>query len=245
MVISLAYPGLIAFQSGTCRATALLIRHRPLWDGIAAISIAMVIAGVFASFLFIGLVLADWLYFVRLTPDAIRYGCRVASSQDQWGVEAMGTVRACFDAEGLLRLPHGVARFYPDRAVIAIRPQYRLFSMGFRTAWPLKGLIHLSLGEQTLTALCVKRIPWSSALITLLWFATVLLGSLAFVVIYAEDGGFSSLQGTLLGIGLVAGATLVLITGLVTVILSYRLENGRLTKVYEELRETLERSPRC
>lgn len=201
----------------------------------------MVIAGLFAAFLFIGLVLGDWLYFVRLTPDAVRYGCRIASSQDQWAVDTLSTIRTYFDADGLLRLPHGVARFYPDRAVIAIRPQYRLFSMGFRTAWPLKGLIHLSVGERTLTALCVKRIPWSSALITLLWFATVLIGSLVFVVIYAQDGGFSSLRGTLLGIGLVAGAALVLITGLVTVILSYRLENGRLTKVYEELREILER----
>ncbi|MCP9456291.1 MAG: hypothetical protein NNA18_09330 [Nitrospira sp.] len=205
--------------------------------------IVMVIAGLFASFLFIGLVLADWLYFVRLTPDAIRYGCRVASSQDQWVVDTLGTVHACFGTERLLRLPHGVARFYPDHAVIAIRPRYRWGALGFRTAWPLKGLIHLSLGEQALTALCVKRIPWSSALITLLWFATVLIGTLAFVVIYAQDGGFSSLQGTLLGIGLVAGAALVLIMGLVTVILSYRLENGRLTKVYEELRETLERWP--
>jgi hypothetical protein len=92
--------------------------------------------------------------------------------------------------------------------------------------------------------LCVKRIPWSSALITLLWFAVVAIGSLAFIATYARDGGFSSLQGTFLGIGLVAGAALVLLTGIVTVILSYRLENDRLTKVYEELREALEASPR-
>jgi hypothetical protein len=52
------------------------------------------------------------------------------------------------------------------------------------------------------------------------------------------------LQGLLLGAGLTAGGALVLIIGLVTVILSYRLENSRLTKVYEELREALEGQPR-
>jgi hypothetical protein len=51
------------------------------------------------------------------------------------------------------------------------------------------------------------------------------------------------LQGALLGAGLTVGAALVLTVGLVTVILSYRLENSRLTKVYEELREALEGSP--
>ncbi|MCS6896618.1 MAG: hypothetical protein NZM29_01480, partial [Nitrospira sp.] len=167
----------------------------------------MVIAGLFASLLFVGLILGDWVYFVRLTPDAIRYGCSIARSRDQWPVSA-STLRDRFDADGLLRLPHGIARFYPDLSVIAIRPQYRLFSMGFRTAWPVKGLVHLSSGEHSLTALCVKRIPWSSALITLLWFGVIVIGSVVFVVLYARDGGFSSLQGTFLGIGLVAGALL-------------------------------------
>jgi Cu/Ag efflux pump CusA len=93
-------------------------------------------------------------------------------------------------------------------------------------------------------ALCVKRIPWSSAIITLLWFALVSIGSLTFVATYVQDGGFASLQGVLLGVGLVAGGAVVMITGLVTVVLSYRLETSRLTKVYEELREALEGSPR-
>ncbi|MCP9472759.1 MAG: hypothetical protein NNA30_08520 [Nitrospira sp.] len=204
----------------------------------------MVIAGLFASVLLIGLILGDWLYFVRLTPDAIRYGCSIARSREQWTMRTLSAVRDRFDADGLLKLPHGVARFYPELSAIAIRPQYRLFSMGFRTAWPVKGLVHLLIDDRNLTALCVKRIPWSSALITLLWFAVVTVGSLAFIATYARDGGFSSLQGTFLGVGLVAGAALVLLTGIVTVILSYRLENDRLAKVYEELREALEASPR-
>jgi hypothetical protein len=61
-----------------------------------------------------------------------------------------------------------------------------------------------------------------------------------FVVTYAWDGGFASLEGVLMGVGLVAGALLVLAAGLVTVMMSYRLEHSRLMKVYEELRDALE-----
>ncbi|MBM4127108.1 MAG: hypothetical protein FJ247_07125 [Nitrospira sp.] len=203
----------------------------------------MVLAGLFASMLFIGLILGDWLYFVRFTPDAIRYGCSVARTQDRWTASAIETVRSRFSADGVLMLPHGVARFYPDVSQIAIRPKYRFFSIGFRSAWPVKGLIHLSAGGQAgdhmIEALCVKRIPWSSALMTLLWFGVVLIGSLVFVVAYALDGGFASLEGVFMGVGLVAGALLVLAAGLVTVTMSYRLEHNRLMQVYEELRDAL------
>lgn len=137
-------------------------------------------------------------------------------------------------------LPHGVAWFYPQLSQIAIRPQYRLFSKRFRTAWPVKGLIHLSPHDQTLNTLCVKRMPWSSVLMTLLWFALVLIGSLTFVVQYAMDGGFASLGGTLTGVGVIALAALVLAFGLVTVALAYRLEDSRLMKVYDELREAMQ-----
>jgi hypothetical protein len=204
----------------------------------------MVLAGLFASVLFLGLILGDWLYFVRFTPDAIRYGCSVARSQERWTASTIETVRSRFSADGVLMLPHGIARFYPDVSQIAIRPQYRFFSIGFRSAWPVKGLIHLSAGNQAMDALCVKRIPWSSALMTLLWFSVVLIGSLVFVVTYAWDGGFASLEGVFMGVGLVAGAMLVLAAGLVTVTMSYRLEHNRLMSVYQELRDTLE-GPSC
>lgn len=203
----------------------------------------MVLAGLFASALFIGLILGDWLYFVRFTPDAVRYGCRIARSQDQWTASTFETVRSLFSADHVLMLPHGIARYYPDTSQIAIRPKYRFFSIGFRSAWPVKGLIHLSVGNQAgnqvIDALCVKRIPWSSALVTLLWFGVVVIGSLVFVLTYAWDGGFASLEGVLMGVGLIAGAMLVLATGLVTVTMSYRLENNRLINIYEELREAL------
>ena len=199
----------------------------------------MVLAGLFAGILCIGLIVGDWLYFIRLTPDAIRYGCRVANNPDQWPGTALATLGDRFTPEGVLMLPHGVAWFFPELSQIAIRPQYRLFSRRFRTAWPVKGLIHLSPHDQALNTLCVKRTPWSSALMTLLWFALVLIGSLTFVVQYAMDGGFASLGGTLMGVAVIALAALVLAFGLVTVALAYRLENSRLMQVYAELREAI------
>ncbi len=199
----------------------------------------MILAGLFATGLFLGLIVGDWLYFIRLTPDAIRYGCRVADRPDQWAGVAISTVREQFTPNGLLMLPHGVAWFYPELSQIAIRPQYRFFSKRFRTAWPMKGLIHLSSHDQALGALCVKRIPWSSALITFLWFMLVVIGSLTFVVQYAMEGGFASLGAALVGIGIIAIAGLVVAFGLVTLALSYRLEDARLMKVYDELRDVL------
>jgi hypothetical protein len=203
----------------------------------------MMLAGFFAGILFIGLIIGDWLYFIRLTPDAVRYGCRVANKPDQWLGTALTSLSDRFTPQGVLMLPHGVAWFYPPLSQIAIRPQYRLFSSRFRTAWPVKGLIELTPHDQSLNTLCVKRMPWSSALMTLLWFALVLIGSLTFVVQYAMEGGFASLGGTLTGVAVIALAALVLAFGLVTVALAYRLEDSRLMKVYDELRETLEKPP--
>lgn len=197
------------------------------------------LAGFFAGILFIGLVIGDWLYFIRLTPEAIRYGCPVAKNPDQWAGTSLTTLGDRFSPEGVLMLPHGVAWFYPQLSQIAIRPQYRLFSRRFRTAWPVKGLIHLSPNDQSLNTLCVKRMPWSSTLMTLLWFALVLIGSLTFIVQYAMDGGFASLGGTLTGVAVIALAALVLAFGLVTVAFAYRLEDSRLMKVYDELRDAI------
>jgi hypothetical protein len=195
----------------------------------------MMLAGLFAAVLFLGLILGDWLYFIRLTPDAVRYGCGIARSHDQFPSNGMACLRQRFDTNGALSLPHGIARYYPDLGQIAIRPQYHLFSMSFRTAWPVKGLIHLS-PEDPGTALCIKRIPWSSAIITLVWLLLVSLGTISFLIVYAMQGGFGSLTGILMGAGILGIGLLVLAFGIVTVLFSYRLENSRLTTVYEELR---------
>jgi hypothetical protein len=181
------------------------------------------------------LIVGDWMYFVRLTPDAARYGCSVARSQERVHATTLASLRTQFASDGVLRLPHGVARLFETPAQIAIRPQYRLFSMSFRTAWPVKGLLHLSEDGEAVQVLCVRRIPWSSALLTLGWFATVALGSLTFVIRYTLDGGIDSLSGVLMGTGIVGIALLVLAFGVVTVVFSYRLESSRLTKVYDEL----------
>ena len=199
----------------------------------------MILAGLFAGVLLLGLIIGDWVYFVRLTPDAGRYGCSIARSQDQFPAESLARLQARCDVNGALSLPHGIARIYPDLRQIALRPQFHLFSMSFRTAWPLKGMIHLSSGDQALRALCIKRVPWSSAIITLLWVLLVSLGTSAFMVTYAVQGGFGSLSGVLMGIGILGIGLLVLAFGIVTVVFSYRLENSRLMKVYEELREVI------
>ncbi len=199
----------------------------------------MILAGLFAVALFLGLIVGDWMYFIRLTPDAVRYGCRVAHRLDQWPGVTQTTVRDRFDPNGVLLLPHGVAWLYPELSYIAIRPQYRLFSRKFRTAWPVKGLIQLYSQDHGLGTRCVKRVPWSSALITLIWFVIVLVGSLTFVVQYAMEGGFATVGATFLGIGIIGLAGMVVLFGVVTVTLSYRLEDSRLMEVYEELRAAI------
>jgi len=200
----------------------------------------MVLAGFFAGILCLGLILGDWLYFIRLTPDAIRYGCGIARSLDPFPVDRVVQLSQQFDANRVLSLPHGIARYYPELGQIAIRPQYHLFSMSFRTAWPLKGLIHLSFDASQTTVVCIKRIPWSSAIITLVWFLLVSLGTASFLVTYVLQGGFNSFAGLLMGTGILGIGLLVIAFGIVTVVFSYRLENSRLMKVYGELCDVAE-----
>lgn len=200
----------------------------------------MLLAGVFAGAMFLGLIVGDWLYFVRLTPDASRYGCGVARMTDRFSLQSLNRLQARVDTDGALTLPHGIARYYPDLRQIALRPQYHLFSMGFRTAWPLKGLIHLTPDGQMVAAVCVKRIPWSSAIVTLIWFVLVGLGTTAFMIAYGTEGGFDTLTGIMMGAGILGIGLLVLAFGVVTVTLSYRLENGRLAQVYDELKAAVD-----
>ncbi len=209
-----------------------MIQEFGLWDRVHS----MILAGLFAGVLIIGLILGDWFYFVRLTPDAGRYGCGVARSVDRFSADSITRLQACVDANGALTLPHGIGRYYPALQQIAIRPQYHMFSMSFRTAWPLKGLVHLQADPHGVHALCVKRIPWSSAIVTLVWFLLVAGGTVGFMIAYGAQGGFDSLRGLLMGAGILGLGLLVLAFGLLTVMAAYRLENSRLTKVYEELK---------
>jgi hypothetical protein len=200
----------------------------------------MLFAGAFAGLLFLGLIVSDWLYFVRLTPDAVRYGCTIARLQDHLQQLERATLVRRFDGNGALVLPHGMARFFPETNLIGLRPHYRLFAVGFRTAWPIKGSIQVTTGPGRVDLLCIKRIPWSSALLTLLWFLVVIGGTLMFLASYVAQGGLGSLSGAVMGLGITALGVMVIVFGVLVVILAYRLENGRLTLVYHELRDALE-----
>jgi hypothetical protein len=195
----------------------------------------MLLAGLFAGLLFLGMILADWVQFTRLSAGASRYGFGVARSEDCLPLAPWTQLRARFDRNGILKLPNGVARWYQEERRILLRPQARRF----RTAWPMNGSIEIVTEEEATRLTCVKRVPWSSAVLTLLWFAVVILGTLAFAMTFLADGGLSSLSGILMGLGIAGISLLVLAFGLVTVSLAYRLEDHRLTQAYQELRDAL------
>jgi hypothetical protein len=196
----------------------------------------MVLAGAFAIVLFVGVIIGDWMYFTRLSSDASRYGYGIGQVRDQFASMGVQTLMRRFDTNGFLALPHGVARVFPEVNRLVIRPTHRLFSMRFRTAWPLKGSVEWVPESNGLTLTCTKRVPWSSSILTFLWFSLVGIGTLGFLVTYLMDGGFESLGGLLLGVGVTAVGLIVVAFGLLTVTVAYRIENTRLMQVYTELR---------
>lgn len=196
----------------------------------------MILAGAFALVLFLGLIIGDWVYFGRLTSDASRYGYGIGQVQDQFPSMDVQKLMRRFDTNGFLALPHGVARVFPEVNRLVIRPTYGLFSMRFRTAWPLKGSVEWAPEVNGLALTCTKRAPWSSSLLTFLWFGLVGFGTLGFLVTYSMEGGFESLGGLLLGMGVTAVGLIVVAFGLLTVTVAYRIENTRLMQVYAELR---------
>jgi hypothetical protein len=205
----------------------------------------MLFAGLFAGALCLGLILGDWLYFMRLTPDASRYGCGVARTHDRFTHTTITQLAERFDAAGFLMLPHGTARLYQDLNQIVIRQKYRLFAMGFRTLWPLKGLIFLSPEGDALSVLCRKLTPWSSALLTGFWFILVAVGTAGALISLFVEGELAAVGGMVLALGILGLGVVFLLSGAITVMFAYRLENARLMVVYQELREVLEgtRSP--
>ncbi len=200
----------------------------------------MIFAGFFAGALCLGLILGDWFYFMRLTPDASRYGCGIARTHDRFTHTTMTQLADRFDAGGMLTLPHGTARFYREVNQIVIRQKYRLFAMGFRTLWPLKGLIALSPEGEAIAVLCRKLTPWSSALLTGIWFVVVVVGMVGAVISLFIEGEMAAPGGVVLAIGIVGLGLVFLLSGAITVVFAYRLENSRLMIVYQELRELLE-----
>lgn len=199
----------------------------------------MLLAELFAGCLCMAMVAADWWQFWRPTASAGRYGCPVARAEDTLPVEPDRILSARFGPDGLLQLDHGIARVLPDERRILLRSQPSRFSSRFHTAWPLKGAIEWDRENGALRLRCVKLMPWSSALLTLLWFAVVGVGTLAFVVKFLTGDDGLSLGSLLLVLGVTAVGLLVLVFGLVTASLAYRLEDQRLMEVYRELRAAL------
>lgn len=199
----------------------------------------MLLVGLFAGFLCLLMVLGDWLHFTRLTASAGRYGCGVGREEDRLPGSSSAEVLGRFDPHGVLSLPHGIARLFRPDNMILLRPHYRLFSFRFRTAWPIKGSIDVKEDGDACLLLCVKRIPWSSAIITAAWFALVGLGTIGFAVIYVLQEGLASVGSVLLGLSVIGVGVMVFGFGLITVVVAYRLENGRLRQAYQELRDAL------
>jgi hypothetical protein len=202
----------------------------------------MLFAGLFASALCLGLILGDWLYFMRLTPDASRYGCGISRTHDRFTHTTMKQLAERFDTAGFLMLPHGTARLYQDLNQIVIRQKYRLFAMGFRTLWPLKGLIFLSPDGDALSVLCRKLTPWSSALLTGFWFILVTVGTVGALISLFLEGELAAVGGMVLAFGILGLGLVFVLSGAITVMFAYRLENARLMLLYQELREVLEGS---
>ncbi len=203
----------------------------------------MVLAGLVVAVLFFGLIVGDWWLFLSLSPDASRYGCGIAHGQDRLNGTNFLRLQERFDRNGMLALPHGVARLFPEERRLTFRSQCPLFSLRFRTAWPLKGTIDVIPDGESICLVYTKRIPWSSAILTLLWFGVVGLGTIGFLIAYLVEGGAASLSGLLMGLGITGLGLLVVAFGLVTVAFAYRLEDSRLTELYRELRTALEEPP--
>ncbi|MDH5587769.1 MAG: hypothetical protein OEZ05_14200, partial [Nitrospirota bacterium] len=180
-----------------------------------------------------------WFQFTTLKPWACRYGCQLARRKDSLP-KPKDSFPRLFKTHSTIPLSHGVARWVPDRQAIVIRPYYKMFSLRFRTAWPLKGTLDYHFENDQLELHLSKRIPWSSAILTSLWLLFVIGGTLAFVTMYAMDGGFGTVGGIFWAVGMIALGLLVLAGGVILLAFAYRLEDSRLMQVYEELTAALE-----
>src|SRR2546430_16833017 len=99
-----------------------------------------------------------------LTDEASRYGCGIARLDDRLPLTPFTFVIERFDRDGLLRLPHGVARVFLEQRRILLRPQYQFFSLRLRTAWPLNGSIDLVPAGDATCLTCIKPVSAASAL---------------------------------------------------------------------------------
>jgi hypothetical protein len=199
----------------------------------------MLLPSIFAMVMGLALIIGDWFQFTTLKPWACRYGCPLARRKDLLP-KPKESFPQLFKTNSTIPLPHGVARWVPDSQTIVIRPYYKMFSLRFRTAWPLKGTLDYHFQDDHLQLHLSKRIPWSSAILTSLWLLFVIGGTLSFVGMYAIDGGFGTVGGVFWAVGMIALGLLVLAGGVILLAFAYRLEDSRLMQVYEELTAAIE-----
>ena len=201
----------------------------------------MMLAGIFGGILFLLLLVGDWYQFTSLRPITAQYGFSIARRKNYLEDLNPDTIPKQFGKSATIELPHGIARWFEDQEVITLRPYYQFFNIRFRTAWPLKGTIEFHSKDAGVELLLTKRMPWSSGVITMAWLGLVVIGTVAFLIMFGVDGGFSSAGGLLMALGVSGLGILVLLFGLIMVSLAYRLEDDRLMQVYEELQDTLQK----
>ena len=200
------------------------------------------LAGIFGGLLLLLLLLGDWYQFTSLRPITAQYGFGIARRKDYLDDLDPGTLLKQFGKSGTIELPHGIACWFGDQEVITLRPYYQLFTVRFRTAWPLKGTIEFHRTKAGVEFYMTKRMPWSSSVITMAWLGLVVIGTTAFLIMFGVDGGFSSAGGLLMAFGVGGLGILVLLFGLIMVSLAYRLEDARLMEVYQELQDALQKN---
>jgi len=177
-----------------------------------------------------GLVIADWRAFTRRNDTTLRYGIPVARQQNRLSLSA-----SSLGTGGSLRLGHGAAHHYSEHKAIVLLPDLRQFGVSFRTAWPLNGVVYYNSLSDNAEVRFIKRMPWSSAVLTLFWFMAVAGGLITYLVSYARAGGFSSASGTFMAAAVGGLGVLVLLFGIIVVVAAYWLEDKRLMVLYHEL----------
>lgn len=198
----------------------------------------MILAGLFAGALFLGLLVGDRWYFRTLSAEASRYGCKVGRGAARLESISLTRIHACFDKLGLLPMRHGVARLFTENNRILLRPRYPTL-WAFLWIWPMKTTIDLQADGEAVVLASTKRTPWASAILTGAWFLIVTLGTLATVISFVVEGGLANSGGVLMGGGILTLGLFFIFSGLVTVVMAYRMENNRLAVLQQEFQDVL------
>ena len=133
---------------------------------------------------------------------------------------------------------HGVARLFIESHRVLLRPRYPTL-WAFLWIWPMKATIDLQTDGEAVVLAMTKRTPWASAILTGAWFLIVTVGTLATIVSYAVEGGLGSSGGVVMAGGILTLGLFFIFSGLVTVVMAYRMENSRLAALQQEFQDTL------